>query len=854
METMSIGRLVREEVMETRLKFEGMNYVEASRYVAMGYELIEIKEMHLEKIVPIRRYKFGSKPNVTGNQTLGPHSNNDELWIFPNREPTEGEKVRLIAACLEIGVRFAFSNHTYQFAGKTFHQQNGGPIGMRLTGACARIQMGVWGRKLRGILNRERIMLDLDACYVDDMRCVTDEIEKGWRWQKEESKFKYNDEWKKEDEESPESNEMRTSKELEKVMNSIFPNIQFEIEVPEQFSDGRLPTLDFSLWINEENILMYNYYEKPMSSPYCITEQSAMPESAKVASLSQDLVRRMQNTSEGLAQMNRNLVIEKYIKKLNISGYKKKEIKVIIEAGLKGYETKLSKSRRNNTGMHRDARSTIGSRYLKKLTAKTDWFKSKKKDDENKEENEIDERKEKKVRVNSRKSYKRKESNQNSAKDPVTIIFVPRTPGGELITKLRSAEEEISKVMGGEKVKFVEKTGRLIQSILHKSNPHAGEKCGRKACLVCSSSEEESKNGDCRWRSILYKTTCLECKRKEGKVVEYYGETSKTAYERGLNHLYDFLTEAEDSHMFKHQSEVHGDQEDPVEFSMTVLKKHMTAFRRQIHEAVIVEMKESSGILNSKGIYDRCSLPRLTVKFKDREINLENEIEKVRNRKSKREVNTETETERKDQPPLKKTRVAQNKNETEEEVGRPPPERKFRKVKPRKKVREENEKIEEKDLSVPPETGKQPALEKKESPKKVKKVQTIIEIFNQMNCRKLQESNIQTKLHPVFMTPTKKQFSSLKKRKNETPISPASKMVVKFKNKAQPSLSPAKHRRITKPSSAQLNSHSLAKPGNNFQSIRSYFQTIQKTAVIISPKIKVKVESQNSPADKGMPP
>ena len=43
---------------------------------------------------------------------------------------------------------------------------------------------------------------------------------------------------------------------------------------------------------------MYRFYEKPMDTPYCIMKESAMPEGGKIASLSQEVVRRMQNTTD----------------------------------------------------------------------------------------------------------------------------------------------------------------------------------------------------------------------------------------------------------------------------------------------------------------------------------------------------------------------------------------------------------------------------------------------------------------------------------------------------------------------------------------------------------------------------
>ena len=74
-----------------------------------------------------------------------------------------------------------------------------------------------------------------------------------------------------------------------------------------------------------------------------------------------------------------------------------------------------------------------------------------------------------------------------------------------------------------------------------------------------------------------------------------------------------------DSHILNHQILKHGDER--VDFSMKIIKKHTSAFRRQVHEAVLVEKLEKDGenILNSKGGFNRCSLPRLTISLGDKE-------------------------------------------------------------------------------------------------------------------------------------------------------------------------------------------------------------------------------------------
>ena len=101
-----------------------------------------------------------------------------------------------------------------------------------------------------------------------------------------------------------------------------------------------------------------------------------------------------------------------------------------------------------------------------------------------------------------------------------------------------------------------------------------------------------------------------------------------------------------DSHMVKHAVVEHGGDME-IKFSMKVLKSHMTAFRRQIHEAVKIQRNEKNSILNSKGEYNCCSLPRLTVKvgakeIKEKEVEeqlteqeIEEEILRMRNKKRK---------------------------------------------------------------------------------------------------------------------------------------------------------------------------------------------------------------------------
>ena len=52
---------------------------------------------------------------------------------------------------------------------------------------------------------------------------------------------------------------------------------------------------------------------------------------------------------------------------------------------------------------------------------------------------------------------------------------------------------------------------------------------------------------------------------------------------------------------------------------MKVLQYHNTAFERQVSESIKIRNNSNHHILNSKGEYNRCALPRLGLKMGTRE-------------------------------------------------------------------------------------------------------------------------------------------------------------------------------------------------------------------------------------------
>ena len=137
-------------------------------------------------------------------------------------------------------------------------------------------------------------------------------------------------------------------------------------------------------------------------------------------------------------------------------------------------------------------------------------------------------------------------------------MFVPHTVGSSLANAIKEKEEKVKDITG-DKIKVVEKAGMKLENILTKNNPWKGSDCGRPNCLLCATKvlTNKDKKKDCTKRNILYEIKCLTCEEKmKEKLVEsladeklvkekiknmkvpwYIGESGRSAYEKGFEHL-----------------------------------------------------------------------------------------------------------------------------------------------------------------------------------------------------------------------------------------------------------------------------------------------------------------------------
>ena len=87
---------------------------------------------------------------------------------------------------------------------------------------------------------------------------------------------------------------------------------------------------------------------------------------------------------------------------------------------------------------------------------------------------------------------------------------------------------------------------------------------------------------------------------------KYIGETSRSAFERGWEHLNDLAQLKSTSHMLKYIVGEHpGMDLSEVEFGMKVLKYTQSSFERQIRESVVIQVeRQNHELLNSRSEYN----------------------------------------------------------------------------------------------------------------------------------------------------------------------------------------------------------------------------------------------------------
>ena len=321
-----------------------------------------------------------------------------------------------------------------------------------------------------------------------------------------------------------------------------------------------------------------------MAANTVLHAKTALSEQTKFSSLTQEVVRRLLHTSRRLPNRSRMECLEKFSQKMTNSDHRPNFIRKVLIAGITSYTTKVKNSllptrHPSYKPLHLGTNFNTMARWKKKVMARERWYKNKETTNDDTQ---------KKAKGMKKESF-RKDGNDNI--QTTSVMFIPSRRGGLLTKMMREREQELPKITRF-KVRMQESAGIQLAR-LFSTNLAKGEHCGRDDCHPCEGSDKIS---NCKQSSILYESRCKLCnpnlpssshgEQNVKRIGIYYGETSRTLYERSKEHTNDADIFTHGSHIIKHWMTSHADDQDRPEFIFRVLSSYKDCLSRQVEEAI----------------------------------------------------------------------------------------------------------------------------------------------------------------------------------------------------------------------------------------------------------------------------
>lgn len=192
-------------------------------------------------------------------------------------------------------------------------------------------------------------------------------------------------------------------------------------------------------------------------------------------------------------------------------------------AAFEGYEKILRKEKEGKGTLNRLAHTTLNARRWKRMCGRSSWFRQEKKAGQ---KNGKCGRKRKREGDDQPAGSKRRKKELKAE----TVLFIPYTPKSELKQQVQEAGKIwLSNPLAG-RVKVVEKLGPMIKDLICNPTPWKTQHCRRSQCPPC-----RTKVGACKARNVTYRLECKDCQR-DGVKSSYWGETSRTFFDRAVEH------------------------------------------------------------------------------------------------------------------------------------------------------------------------------------------------------------------------------------------------------------------------------------------------------------------------------
>ena len=108
MKIKEVSNRIMEAILMSPIKWKEVDYLEAIRYIALNLSADECRKSGLQRVLPWRRKKSGTKPGLRGKGPRGRVRGDQEQWVFPDITLTEDEKKRIIA--MVVSLTFIFTS------------------------------------------------------------------------------------------------------------------------------------------------------------------------------------------------------------------------------------------------------------------------------------------------------------------------------------------------------------------------------------------------------------------------------------------------------------------------------------------------------------------------------------------------------------------------------------------------------------------------------------------------------------------------------------------------------------------------------------------------------------------------
>ena len=264
----------------------------------------------------------------------------------------------------------------------------------------------------------------------------------------------------------------------------------------------------------------------------------------------------MENTWEGAPKSVFEEITKNFMDNLAGMGYSFEWRKKVLSKALTGYMRILKKVELGQTLRNRNGASTLNKRRFNKLCGSKDWFKLADIEDEN--------------RTTEPPEYRSKSTKRmRNSKRVESVVFLPITEGSKLKQDIQNMELSANFLT---RFKYIESTGISLIGSLGKLDPWE-TLCQCPNCFSC-----QSKPGKCMKTGANYTIECQNCKTN-GLEVKYFGETARTPFDRGVEHLAALKNFNPESPLVEHAINDHGGV--LPEFTMSISSFHPKAFERQ---------------------------------------------------------------------------------------------------------------------------------------------------------------------------------------------------------------------------------------------------------------------------------